>query len=60
MRPGVFLPLYHALWVVTLYMNIIYILKFVLILLYRDPAVPAELQQEGDITYKYEIYEKVK
>nr|XP_027213456.1 dihydrofolate reductase-like isoform X2 [Penaeus vannamei] len=25
-----------------------------------DPAVPAELQQEGDITYKYEIYEKVK
>ncbi|XP_042870388.1 dihydrofolate reductase-like [Penaeus japonicus] len=25
-----------------------------------DPAVPDEMQQEGDIIYKYEVYEKVK
>ncbi|XP_063591133.1 dihydrofolate reductase-like [Penaeus indicus] len=25
-----------------------------------DPLVPNEIQQEGDITYKYEIYEKLK
>ncbi|XP_047492962.1 dihydrofolate reductase-like isoform X3 [Penaeus chinensis] len=25
-----------------------------------DPIVPNEIQQEGDITYKYEIYEKLK
>lgn len=48
-----------AIWVLTLHGNI-YIKKFVSFLLYRDPVVPNEVQQEGDITYKYEIYEKLK
>ena len=25
----------------------------------RDPRVPSEVQQEGDIQYKYEVYEKI-